>query len=159
MSDTKYTDAPDDMLSLLKSEFLCAADLDGRDWHVTIRGVKVAHIEKNAVVQQAASKGAVAFTDGPECDGARKPMLINATNTRAIVKLYGKNPRAWTGKRITLYPTTVAMKGETKDCIRVRPSAPPSSVQAGASSTASSAGLSTTTQTAAKPSAREPGVD
>jgi hypothetical protein len=125
MSDTKYTDAPDDMLSLLKSEFLCAADLDGRDWPVTIRGVKVAHLEKNAVVQQAATKGAVGFTDGPECGGARKPMLINTTNTRTIVKLYGKNPKAWIGKRITLYPTTVQMKGETKDCIRVRPTAPP----------------------------------
>ena len=160
MSDTKYTDAPDDMLSLLKSEFLCAADLDGRDWTVTICRVKVAHLEKNAVVQQAATKGAVGFTDGPECGGARKPMLINTTNTRTIVKLYGKNPKGWTGKRITLYPTTVQMKGETKDCIRVRPNAPPpaSHTAATAPNRASPADVPATPVSAAT-AKREPGVD
>ena len=140
MADTVYEDAPADMLSLLKSEFLCAADLDGRDHTVTIRGVKVAHIEKNAVVQQSATKGAVKFADGPPDASGKpteyKPMLLNATNTRAIVRLYGKDPKPWAGKQITIYPTTVEMTKsevvdgrrvqtkEKKDCIRVRPVAP-----------------------------------
>ena len=139
MAETVYEDAPADMLSLLKSEFLCAADLEGRDHVVTIRGVKVAHMEKNAVVQQAATKGAVKFADGVDAVGKPveyKPMILNATNTRTIVRLYGKDPKPWVGKQITIYPTTVEMtkselvngrretRKETKDCIRVRPVAP-----------------------------------
>lgn len=48
------------------------------------------------------------------------PLALNKTNAKTIAQLYGNNPRAWTGKLITLYPTTTEVGGRTEDCIRVR---------------------------------------
>ncbi len=52
------------------------------------------------------------------------PFELNPTNRKTISQLYGTKPSAWTGKFITLYPTTTEMAGQTVDCIRVRPSVP-----------------------------------
>ncbi len=49
-----------------------------------------------------------------------KSLACNATNAHQIAALHGKDPRAWVGKRITLYPTTTKFGRETVDCIRVR---------------------------------------
>ena len=55
------------------------------------------------------------FTD---CD---KPMVLNQTNGRVIAKLYGDPMETWSGKRVTLFPTTCEVSGETVPCVRVRP--------------------------------------
>jgi hypothetical protein len=52
------------------------------------------------------------------------PFVLNPTNRNVIRQLYGNAPREWVGKLITLYPTTTDVGGETKDCIRVRPTVP-----------------------------------
>lgn len=52
------------------------------------------------------------------------PLLLNKTNAKTIARLYGNNPAAWTGKMITLYPTTTEVGGNTEDCIRVRNEVP-----------------------------------
>ncbi len=48
------------------------------------------------------------------------PFALNVTNRETIKGLYGKRPKDWVGRLITLFPTTTEVGTETKDCIRVR---------------------------------------
>lgn len=52
------------------------------------------------------------------------PLCLNKTNAKTIAALYGNNPLKWTGKLITLYPTTTDVAGRTEDCIRIRNTVP-----------------------------------
>ncbi len=52
------------------------------------------------------------------------PLLLNKTNAKTIARLYGNNPSAWTGKMITLIPSTTSVGGEDVDCIRVKNEVP-----------------------------------
>jgi hypothetical protein len=47
-------------------------------------------------------------------------MVMNKTNAKLIASHYGDDTDNWTGKEITLYPTTCQAFGETVPCIRVR---------------------------------------
>lgn len=103
--------------SYMDHEWISAFDLAGRDVTVTIREIKGAQITGDGGKK---AKKPIAFFEGKE-----KGLALNATNCKTIARLYGSNDTAdWVGKRITLYPTTTEMAGETKDCIRVRPQVP-----------------------------------
>ena len=57
----------------------------------------------------------------------QKPFIINRTNAKTISKLYDTPYiEDWVGKKITLFPTTTRVAGETVECLRVRPSLPKS---------------------------------
>jgi hypothetical protein len=43
------------------------------------------------------------------------------TNWDAIAAICGDDTEDWPGHRIELYPTTTPLRGEIKDCIRIRP--------------------------------------
>jgi len=60
-------------------------------------------------------------------EGHKKTLGANATNCDTISRMYGRNPRLWAGRSITLYRTEVFMNDtkEWKRCIRVRPTPPP----------------------------------
>ena len=59
------------------------------------------------------------FTD------AKKPMICNVTNAKAISKVAGSTYiEDWPGVRISLYSAEVSAFGETRDAIRVREVAP-----------------------------------
>lgn len=51
----------------------------------------------------------------------QKPMILNATNSKSIAKLYGPYIEDWHGQKITLFATTTKMAGEMVECLRVRP--------------------------------------
>jgi hypothetical protein len=53
-----------------------------------------------------------------------KPMILNATNSKSIHKLYGPFIEDWAGKQITLFASTAKMGGELVECLRIRPSVP-----------------------------------
>lgn len=97
-------------------DFMFAVDLDGEEY--TLEIVKVAAGELTGDKGRKTRKPVVWFK------GARKGLALNKTNGKIIRKLYGKFVEDWIGKRITIFPTTTVMDGETKDCIRVRPSVP-----------------------------------
>ena len=50
-----------------------------------------------------------------------KPMILNATNSKAISEAYG-SPKVedWAGKRIAIYTTKVTAFGGTTDALRIR---------------------------------------
>ena len=54
----------------------------------------------------------------------QKPMILNATNSKSIHKLYGPYIEDWAGKQITLYGSTAKLGGELVECLRIRPSIP-----------------------------------
>lgn len=55
----------------------------------------------------------------------QKPMILNATNSKTIAKLYGPYVEDWQGKPITLFASTTRFGGETVECLRIRPQVAP----------------------------------
>src|SRR3989337_2959233 len=56
---------------------------------------------------------------------AKRGLIINRTNWRAIADLYGDESDDWTGKRITLVSMMVDAYGKQTKAVRVRPTRPP----------------------------------
>jgi hypothetical protein len=55
--------------------------------------------------------------------GNLKPLLLNKTNTRIMVALYGADSDGWLGKTIQLYnDPTIGFGGQITGGVRVRPS-------------------------------------
>lgn len=54
----------------------------------------------------------------------QKPMILNATNSKTIHKLYGPYIEHWAGQQITLFGSTAKMGGELVECLRIRPTVP-----------------------------------
>jgi hypothetical protein len=104
--------------SLMDREYMFAFDLQGKDVTVTID--RITQGELTALGGRKSKKPLCFFREGRE----KKPLALNSTNCKVIAAMYGNDTADWAGKRITLYPTTTSMAGETVDCIRVRPQAP-----------------------------------
>lgn len=123
--------------SMYEHIFLKSADLNGRDFTLTI-----AKVQKEVAKNQKGKQLAVviyfeelksktiqlpdAITGKPEAMIQEpKKLWCNKTNGRTIAKLHGKDVEGWTGKKITIYPTTTrGAAGATVDCIRVRETSP-----------------------------------
>lgn len=50
-----------------------------------------------------------------------KPLILNATNSKSIHKLYGPYIEEWAGKQITLYASMTKLAGDMVECLRIRP--------------------------------------
>lgn len=98
---------------LCPSPHLEAADLAGKDTVVTIKSVGF-----SLVGQDKVNKGTVCFE---EFDRA---MVINRTNLKRVIGLYGSETDSWVGKKITLYPSETDFQGKTVPCLRVREKQP-----------------------------------
>ena len=55
---------------------------------------------------------------------AKRGLIVNRTNWRAVADLYGDESDNWTGKRITLTSTMVDAYGKQTRAVRVRPIRP-----------------------------------
>ena len=51
-------------------------------------------------------------------------LSLNATNTRVLVKFYGKDSRDWVGVTIELFPGQTEFKGAKQNSVLVRPISP-----------------------------------
>ena len=47
-------------------------------------------------------------------------LVLNRTNVKRIINLYGNDTDQWTGKKLTLYPSEADFAGNVVPCIRVR---------------------------------------
>lgn len=106
-----------------EKDFLFEFDLQGRDIIVTIDRVTAGEI---AGEQGRKTKKPIA-----SFVGKKKKLALNATNCKTIAALYGNDTASWSGKAITLYPTTTTFGGQTVPCIRVRPTAPSATARHG----------------------------
>lgn len=102
---------------IFESDWLGSIDLGGKDLTVKIQLVEKAEVF-NPKTNAKSMKLAFRF------EGQAKGMICNRTNATTISKLYGTEASAWTGKQITLYPTTCKVGRETTTCLRVREKAP-----------------------------------
>lgn len=98
-------------------EFLYAFDLDGRETTVTIERCTGGEISGKD--GRKSKKPMLAFV------GKKKKLALNKTNGAIIASLYGTQTEGWSGKSITLFPTTTTFGKETVECIRVKPIVPP----------------------------------
>lgn len=106
--------------TMMSSDKLHAADLQGQDRVVVIEAVKQGEYPDHEDSKKRLFKPDVYFR------GKKKPLGLNSTNARAIAKLLGsQKTEDWIGKAITIYPTTTMAFGEEHECIRVRPRLPP----------------------------------
>lgn len=92
------------------SNYIRAADLQGRDVLVTMADVKMEDIGSD-------HKPVLYFK------GKEKGLVLNKTNGAMISELYGDDTDAWFGKPIGLYPTKTDFQGKRVDAIRVKPAA------------------------------------
>jgi hypothetical protein len=108
---------------MFPTEFLCAADLKGRDVTVTI-----SKISREQLVAADGGKEPAWIVEFAEMQkrpkDQRKRWVLNVTNAKTIAKLHGADAAEWTEKQVTLFPTTCLAWGETVECIRVRPQRP-----------------------------------
>lgn len=102
------------------------SDIYGGNW------VKAEHLQGQDVTVQIESVSVEQVGDGDDKKkqivlgfvGMEKRLGVNATNANTISALYGDEIETWSGKAITLFPTTCEMNAKTVACIRVRPVAP-----------------------------------
>lgn len=102
-----------DYRSMFDSEYLRAVDLEDADAVFII-----ASVEAGEVGEEGKKQPIITF------EGQEKKFGCNRTNAVTIANLYGNDTRQWKGKALTLFPTTTQFKGDTVDCIRVRPEIP-----------------------------------
>jgi hypothetical protein len=102
--------------SLVESKYLSHFELQGRDVTVTIKTVQL-----DTVIGSGGKKSRKALL---HFVGKSKGMVAGVTVLKAIASLYGDDYAGWSGKAVTLYPTTTEASGETVGTIRVRPMAP-----------------------------------
>lgn len=88
---------------------------NGNDLVVTIEGVRS---EEITMMQGKKEVHSIMYLKG------QKPMILNATNSKSIHKLYGPYIEDWVGQQITLYASTAKLGGEMVECLRIRPSVP-----------------------------------
>ena len=97
---------------LFPSNYLRAEDLDG-DAIVTIERItqKDFNGEQKPILLLQDSKG----------------LVLNKTNSNTIAQLHGDEIDGWSGKRITLFPTSVPFRGDIVPAIRVKGDVPSNS--------------------------------
>ena len=101
---------------LFPSEYLAAADLQGRDVNLTIDHVELADLQTQG--GKKTRKPIIYFQRTP------KKMVLNKTVAKTIKGIYGGKVEGWRGKKITVFPTTCEAFGNIVECIRVRDVAP-----------------------------------
>lgn len=123
----------DDYKLAFPSDYLGHQHLRGKEPTLTITAVRLPElkmvkpgmrpqVKRKLVVEFGALKG--------RTDGTPHLWIVNKTNAETIVGLYGKKPRDWVGKAITLYTDDHVQLGrETVSAIRVRARIPPSAQQ------------------------------
>ena len=89
------------------SEFLKAADLQGRNITLLISHVEMTEIGRD--------NRPVLFFKGKE-----KGLVLNKTNATNIATVYGDDTDDWSGGEVTLYEAMVDYQGKTVPAIRVR---------------------------------------
>ena len=99
------------------SDWLSGIDLAGRTVTVVITGVEEVAVPEPRT-GKTLRKVAVAFR------GARKRLLLNATNAKALAKAFGLETDAWAGKGVLLAPENVRAFGGEHCVVRVVGAAP-----------------------------------
>lgn len=94
-------------ITSILSEYLKAADLQGREAAVVISQVKFEKMDGK-------DRAVLFFL------GKTKGLMLNKTNINNIMALYGEETNDWNGKEIVLFPSWVDYQGKSVEAIRVK---------------------------------------
>lgn len=94
-------------ITSILSEYLKAADLQGREAAVVISQVKFEKMDGK-------DRAVLFFL------GKTKGLMLNKTNINNIIALYGDETNDWNGKEIVLFPAWVDYQGKSVEAIRVK---------------------------------------
>ena len=111
--------------SAFPSKYIKAADLEGREWSVTVKSSEMETME-----QTGEEKPVLYFVE------SHRGLVLNATNAITIATKLGDDTDEWHGKTVVLFSATTNFAGRTVPCIRVRvpdilPEVAPQSASAG----------------------------
>ena len=96
----------------IASEWLSGLDLAGKTVNVMIATVDEVMVPEPRTGKQVC-KVAVTFA------GAKKRLLLNATNAKSLAKLFGPETDAWSGRGVALKAENVAAFGQSYCVVRV----------------------------------------
>ena len=97
------------------SHWLTSEDLvEGSDVNVTIEAV-ILYPEVKFMGGRARQNYL-----GLKFAGKERVLGLNATNRKALGKMFGNIAKGWKGQSVTLYVTETQMAGETVKCVRIR---------------------------------------
>lgn len=98
--------------AMYPSEYLNAGDLDGKEFAVTIEGVRLEDVpDPNGVKKK---KPVMYF------HGAKKRFPLPKTCAKVLADRFGTDTDKWTGQKVTLYPTECMAFGKMTDCVRIK---------------------------------------
>jgi hypothetical protein len=97
---------------MFPNDYLGAHEFMGKDVTKTIRSIGMEDLRVQGGKKER--RPVITFAD------AKKKLVLNKTNAKTIASIYGTDTATWTGKRITMYPTTCMLGKERVDCIRIR---------------------------------------
>lgn len=97
------------------SEFLRAADLQGRQIEVVMDRVEMKEIGGD-------QKPVLYF------EGKQRGLVLNKTNAGTISDTYGDETEGWAGEHVIIYPAETDYQGKRVPCIRVKVPRPQSRV-------------------------------
>ena len=104
-----------DVNQIYQSEFLRAAQLNGKVRRVTIEGAATEVLGQG---EKAAQKIVLKLV------GVKQRLPLNKTNAQALASAWGPLTDHWLKRQIDLRPEKVLFSGNMVDSIRVQPSAP-----------------------------------
>lgn len=107
---------------MFPNEYLCAADLRGKDVTLTIREVKQEELRSQDGGTEP--KWILYFDEMKGRGKDEKRLVLNKTNAVTIAKLHGSDSEGWKGKKIVVHPAMVKSFGEMVEAIRIRKQAP-----------------------------------
>lgn len=117
MSDNKKKPLPDNVdhyAQLKDSEYLGHWDVPvGKTLKVTIESVELEEVMSPGSFKKD-WKTVAAFK------GAKKRLILNVTNMKAIASWHGSNPKKWNGKEVELFRTITKLKGDEVECLRIK---------------------------------------
>lgn len=96
---------------LTPSKYIKAASFQGRDRTITITGVKLEELEREDGAKEM--RGLISIAETP------KRWVLNVTNVKCLIALFGRETDKWLGKKVTLFPQPNEMS-ESGFAIRVR---------------------------------------
>jgi hypothetical protein len=100
------------MSEMYPSPWLKTGDVSGVGQNFTMKGVNMEEF-KDPTTQEKEVKPVLYFVE------TDKGLVLNKTNARAVVKMFGDDTDAWAGKRVKLHLEEVESFGKTVDGIRI----------------------------------------
>jgi hypothetical protein len=104
---------------LTPSKYIKSSSFAGKEPTLTIASVRLEELEKDDGTKE--TKGVVEFKER-----SRQPphgpllWLLNVTNAKSLITMFGKETDTWANKRVTLYAQPMKVQGEDTTGIRVR---------------------------------------